>query len=161
MGCDIHCYIEYRQAGESRWQSFGGRINPGRNYVLFGYLAGVRAMGPPIVEPRGMPPDAGWNSIDDNTLWISETEHEGYTTPERAAYYVEKCGSAYVSDKQRVTHPDWHTHSWMTAKEWEQAVTLTKKKEWKWGLPEMMAITACLYELAKYGESRVVFWFDN
>ena len=32
MGCDIHCYVEYRSKSESHWELFGDRINPGRNF---------------------------------------------------------------------------------------------------------------------------------
>lgn len=44
MGCDIHAYVEYKKADNNGdWISFGGRINPGRNYSLFGRMAeGVR-----------------------------------------------------------------------------------------------------------------------
>jgi len=33
MGCDIHCYIEYKPTGSDSWSDFGGRINPGWMYV--------------------------------------------------------------------------------------------------------------------------------
>jgi hypothetical protein len=137
-------------------------MNPGRNYTIFGSLAGVREAGPPVVAPRGLPPDLGWEAVGDNTLFICETSGDGYTTPDRAAYYVEKCGSRYESDKQRVTHPDWHSHSWLTPKEWDLAIAQAKiHRASTWGMPEYAAISAALHELENYGDARIVFWFDN
>lgn len=34
MGCDIHCYLEYKPKDSDRWRPHGGRINPGRNYEI-------------------------------------------------------------------------------------------------------------------------------
>ena len=66
MGCDIHCYIEYKPAGSDDWSDFGGRINPGRNYDLFAKLAGIRNYDEitPIAKPRGM-----------NILIVGRTKH--------------------------------------------------------------------------------------
>ena len=67
MGCDIHLYIEYKNkmvefdGYKYSWHDFGKCINPGRNYVLFALMAGVRNYGnelPVIVPRRGMPEDA-------------------------------------------------------------------------------------------------------
>ncbi len=55
MSTDIHCVAERRQA-DGTWRSVG-RVDLGRNYVLFGILAGLRG-GRAIVEPlRGLPGD--------------------------------------------------------------------------------------------------------
>lgn len=74
MGCDIHCYVEYRRTDEDGgWWSFGGRINPGRNYSTFSNLAGVRGSLPKTgVEPRGIPEDLGSHSWSDWWLWITD-----------------------------------------------------------------------------------------
>jgi hypothetical protein len=46
MGCDIHMFVEFKsyvtQQGEQTWECFGGQYNPGRDYKMFGALAGVR-----------------------------------------------------------------------------------------------------------------------
>lgn len=64
MGCDIHCYIEYKPAGSDDWSDFGGRINPGRNYDLFAKLAGIRNYDEiePVAKPRGYPKDAAYEA---------------------------------------------------------------------------------------------------
>jgi hypothetical protein len=68
MGCDIHLYIEYKNKKvefdgyKDNWHDFGKCINPGRNYALFALMADVRNYDgqlPVIVNPRGMPDDAG------------------------------------------------------------------------------------------------------
>ena len=51
MGCDIHLYIEYKSKKtefdgyDYGWQSFGGRINHGRNYAMFSLMANDRKYG--------------------------------------------------------------------------------------------------------------------
>lgn len=59
----------------------GGRVFYGRNYVLFGALAGVRGDRAPLIEPRGMPPDpspeytelAAWSDAHSHS-WLSLTD---------------------------------------------------------------------------------------
>jgi len=86
MGCDIHVHIEM-QASDGTWHRAEDIIQnpyyePGetyhgntpetydswywsRNYALFSILAGVRGNGPPIVEPRGLPDDAGQSVLEE------------------------------------------------------------------------------------------------
>jgi hypothetical protein len=78
VGCDLHCYVEYRSkrprsAYDREWRDFGGRVNPGRNYAAFAALAGVR--GPQSrggVEPRGIPDDMAWAARGDWWLYIDD-----------------------------------------------------------------------------------------
>lgn len=69
MGCDIHFYVEASIDGEWRsadhWDDSEGFLQArypfyeGRNYSLFGELAGVRGYDKePIDDPRGLPDDA-------------------------------------------------------------------------------------------------------
>ena len=81
MGCDIHLYIEYKSKKTEfdgynpGWQSYGNRINPGRNYAMFALMADVRNYGdnklPVLVKRRGMPDDAGYTATDDSRIYIS------------------------------------------------------------------------------------------
>lgn len=160
MGCDIHCYIEYKHPESEIWSDFGGRINPGRNYDLFAKLAGVRNYNekPPAIPPRGMPADAAYAADGDNKLFITETEGAGCVTPATAAEYV-KHGSVYVNgsdDKPTwVTHPDWHSHSWLTTEEYAKSVEDS-------GEFEYLAILAAMQSFEENGcAARLVFWFDN
>ncbi|MDH4186827.1 MAG: hypothetical protein OEV08_07510 [Nitrospira sp.] len=165
MGCDIHCYIEYRTAGDTHWFSWGERINLGRNYVLFGLLAGVRCEGQ-IYPLRGYPDDAGQAARHDNWLYISDqaTDDEHDCTRAHANEWV-KYGAKISADGKRVTHPDWHSHSWLTPDEFRTVLDAYTVSP---GNPRpgkrvntYDAALAALDALAKDGESRVVFWFDN
>lgn len=157
MGCDIHCYIEYRHPTDDRWRDFGGRIKPGRNYKIFSRMAGVRGqLSDAVVAPRGFPNNAAYASCDDYWLYISESINENTCTKEQAKRYI-SYGCKYRDDKRRwVSHPDWHTHSWLTSKEFEQAI----KSDFD--APEYTAILAAMRSFESGGyESRLVFWFDN
>lgn len=186
MGCDIHCYLERKDELQDKphYWSFGGCINPGRNYVLFTVLAGVRDYGDgprPLFQPRGIAPHLGWNASDDLGLYVTmdekQAEQEGWTTLERAARWVQQGKSKWMDyDKvlasndfpahvkyPRVTDPDWHSHSWVTAAELKAAIDKVQNEtpykvsvEWK-------ALLAALLVLGgENGENaRMVFWFDN
>lgn len=164
MGCDIHCYIEFRRRGDR--DNWGGwpRINPGRNYGAFGRLAGVRGQVGPIVPPRGLPSDLSFHARHDNELYICNEPTEGCVTAETAKHYFEKCGSKYIMRDGKpiwVTHPDWHTHSWLTADEWEAAITFKSHFVQSAG-DEYEAILAVMRFFESRGyDTRVVFWFDN
>lgn len=73
MGTDIHPYVECRNHDTGKWEPIVMQLmSPirysdsdqevscynGRNYMLFGVLAGVRYLCDPIVDPRGIPYDA-------------------------------------------------------------------------------------------------------
>lgn len=164
MGCDIHLYIEYQPKDKTQrytpnqWHSFGGRLNPGRDYQLFGKLAGVREEGA-LFEAKGYPDDAGHSARDDNHLFIVEGEEErGDNTCTRAkAEEWLIAGNSKFFEKHWVTHPDWHTHSWLTDYEFEAVIKSVKGVGVEW-----WAILAAMNALEKGGnEARVVFWFDN
>ena len=164
MGCDIHCYVEYRKKDPSNdyerdWRSFGGRINPGRNYSIFGRLANVR-QGPAVVPVRGIPDDLGFYSRDDWWLFIfdHDTQESGFCSVAQAKEWHDKYHLPYkmgvAGTPAWIQHPDWHSPSWVTPDEWERAID---KKDLKYA-----AIFSVLRFFESAGqESRVVFWFDN
>lgn len=167
MGCDIHCYIEHRPKDEKGdWNGFGGRINPGRYYAMFSILAGVRSGEdcPKLFSPKGIPVDLGYESNDDNRLFISDTKSDDYVSKERAAEWVAK-GYSKLVDEHWVTNPDWHSHSWLTPDEYQQAVECYNEFANPHGYHldvEYLAILDCLRSFEKHGEdARLVFWFDN
>lgn len=157
MGCDIHCYVEYTRAGTEHWSGFGGRINPGRNYALFALIAGVRNCNEvtPIIPPRGFPDNAAYDANDDRWLCVTDTEGEGFCTRAQAEDYVQYGSVWRDEEKKFVSHPDHHTHTWLTPDEWAKATEEA-------GLPEYHAITAALRSFEHRGYvARVVIWFDN
>lgn len=159
MGCDIHCYIEYKKPTDPRWRDFGKRINPGRYYELFEKLAGVRGSDEPEVHPRGFPPDSASEASGDYWLYVSDAEDsdssEGCCSKARADQYVSNGCVWRNEEKQWVSHPDWHNHSWLTPDEFERAIK-------GFPAPEYYAVLAAMRSFETQGyESRLVFWFDN
>lgn len=179
MGCDIHMYVEYvskeskkryEEKGEPPyWMSFGGRINPGRNYVIFGFLAGVRYDVNKGLEPKGLPNDLGYMSMRDSRLFITDDgEGDGETTLTNALRWNKdyRCKLYNGSDDKPiwVDHPDWHSHSWLTTKEYSKVLSLYSKHPDNWGSAiEYYALLSAMKTLEKGGnyEARIVFWFDN
>lgn len=133
MGCDIHCYIEYKPQGSDRWHEFGKGINPGRNYSMFGAMAGVRTDHIPHINPRGWPADCGFSAFNDNTIYISDSQKEDFKHEDGEFYYSRKHAEDYVAKgycqfverngrKSWVTNSDHHSHSWLTASEFELSI---------------------------------------
>ena len=82
MGCDIHLHVELKVDG--KWHHYDN-VKIGRNYDLFGLMAGVRSIDfSPIVDPKGFPPDAsdmvryqfGYDSYFHTPSWLNEDEIE-------------------------------------------------------------------------------------
>lgn len=108
MGCDIHLYAEKRVDGEwvsaDAWEpnedypeesrrrvevDYGKRFyKEGRDYALFGILAGVRCGNrEPIAAPRGMPEDASSEVRAECDVWASDGHtHSWLTVAEIMAY---------------------------------------------------------------------------
>ena len=172
MGCDIHAYVEMKSSNNN-WRSIGGRINLGRDYNLFGYLAGVRSSVIPEVAPRGVPESMGSDAFSDYWLYIEEDEDvvlEGTVTRSQAEkYHGYNCRYMYgrdvyiqVQDEKPtwVENPDAHTASWLNAQEFEAAVL---KAEKVMGVSDICkGVISMMNELHRLGNDvRIVFWFDN
>lgn len=188
MGADIHMYVEYRnkkRAQEDKkegrkpyWFNYSDRVNPGRNYTMFGILASVRGQYEDSFEPKGSLPidEMGWCSRHDNFLYIREgvKDHvDNSVTLETAQKYA-GWGRKIINDQEGnpvfVEHPDWHSHTWMSIEELKEAYArycrhATVEWEEKITKPpvEWMALLASMEALEDDGENevRVVFWFDN
>ena len=145
MGCDIHVYIEYKNrkiesdGHKHNWLSHGGRINPGRNYALFALMANVRNYGgdlPVTFDPRGMPDDVAYYASGDDRMYICEDEGDNYVKMERAERWVKDGSSKFIYDRDGkptwVTHPDWHSHSWLTTSEFESIFNNYLERETQW-----------------------------
>jgi len=153
MGCDIHCYIEYRgkvryndEDEGNRWGSFGGCINPGRNYALFNLMAGVRGWvgdGDKLFKPKGLPEGIGYSADQDNYLYITTGEEckcgeSRSVTVETAKRWVESGSSEYKNNHSGkptwVSHPDWHSHSWLSVAEYREVLErykVVEQEDWE------------------------------
>lgn len=182
MGCDIHTYLEYAdfttREGEPYWKNF--TANGGsRNYVMFGVLAGVRVPDAKLFDPKGMP--AGNLGYDTATRYWTNVAPEAHPewaddddwiSLEKAQDWVERGYSVGESDDKgrlrRVSGPDWHSHSWLTADELQQALDHYKKLAVTYwpndgeAPAEWAATIAAMRTFEASGkQSRLVFWFDN
>lgn len=134
MGCDIHAYIDYDETlkDERVHTSSFGRVQIPRNYVLFAALVGVRNDGwvEPVAEPNGLPERLSWRTEEDYYLTVDdEAEAKGwerYCSEDQAARWVRQgvssWGPPHPNPKyRRISHPDWHSTSWFTVPELEEA----------------------------------------
>lgn len=173
MGCDIHCYIEYKNLNGG-WSDFGGRINPGRNYAIFGLMAGVREMGPAVVAPRGKPYDMAYSSENDAWIYVDDTlkdssssylDGEYSVSRERADSHVASGYAIYKPTSEGkvskfISNSDWHSYSWLTTEEFERA--LEQYGDRGNYDQEYWAVLASMKSFEEQGRpSRLVFWFDN
>jgi hypothetical protein len=171
MGCDIHAYIEYKDPKYDWWDSFATGINPGRNYTMFGLMAkGVRSDYNDGFIPKGLPENLAYVTESDNRLYITNNRDGSRTCTLDDAEKFKEYGCKVINNKEGkptwVTHPDWHTHSWLTIDEFEKALnTYYKKAEiegYSGKLIEYESILAVMKRLKELDcETRLVFWFDN
>lgn len=161
MGCDIHCFIEYKHKGSDSWKAHGGKIHLDRDYDLFAVMADVRNYDKmvPVAPRRGLPADVGWKVQGEDRLLITETgAGDGECTAASAARWVANGISKYAGPHDAyVTNPDWHSRSWLTPDEFVEALTRADVVN-----IECWAVVATLREFEQRGcEARIVFWFDN
>lgn len=134
MGCDIHAFLEYRKQYTNlngvtqwdKWDTFSGELHFCRNYGMFAAMSGTRKYmaGVKSFEPKGIPPDIAYATLDAYTLLVLDDEwlvgQEGHTSPENAENYAKDNGW-WGADHKRVIHPDWHTPSWLSSSELQTA----------------------------------------
>ena len=191
MGCDIHMYLEYtdketlEKSKEGKkngngdlikpyWRDFGGRINPGRNYWMFGFLCrGVRSNFSDGLPAKGLPEfdERGYHSRNDSVCYISDKESsDGESVTLETAMKWAKCGYKLYNDStgdpRWVSHPDWHSKTWLTTEEYKSAINKYKKYCKKHGEVdnpiEYMALLSAMETFDKNGYlARLVIWFDN
>lgn len=192
MGCDIHLYMEYKNPENTwskRWDNFGKRISVGRDYYLFGLMAGVRGGAKPIAAPRGIPNDIDYYTAQDYYWFIGDT-NETDTDGSRFITLkdAERWGTTIELDDKgnpyRIPDPDLHSASWLTFGEYTSALALAELAYYKDCSPDNpnmiqavrdlylkeahkylilhKAVAASMSTLENIGyKTRVVFWFDN
>lgn len=173
MGCDIHPHIEYAEYenndGAPIWWHFSDFFFL-RDYGLFAQMAGVRDYNgvSPVVAPRGVPVDMSHETMSHFTLLISERygDESGYATRADAVRWVSQGASTWVTapdvEYPRITHPDWHTPSWLSTEEFAQAIERTEKQRGGKVRANAHAALAAMQAFENNGlKARIVFWFDN
>jgi hypothetical protein len=171
MGADIHAHIEVVNTRDKSVEHFA-EVDIARDYVLFALLAGVRYTpretpdSRPVASPKGLPKPVSMTTLLSCTFEVddelSELEVDGYCSRAEADEWVKKGASEYTDETQtRVTDPDWHSESWLDAKE---LADVNARYERATNHPHaiLAAITAAMQTLeALVGQSRLVFWFKG
>lgn len=170
MGCDAHMYLEYKKESfrDNYWLNVGGRINPGRNYWMFGLIAKVRCEFPSSLQPKGLPENLAYSSRKDAFCWINDeyaNDDNEYVTLETAERWA-KYGNQIIYDENgkpdKVEHPDWHSHTWLTCDEFKQVIEAYNSLENSTKEVEYEALLAMMESLNLNDcDSRLVIWFDN
>lgn len=170
MGCDIHVYVEYSRDGK-HWGNLTDNAGS-RNYRMFGIMAGVRYEDAKLFDPKGLPDGnlsftaeaAHWCNVapDDHPEWAGS---DGWVSKDNAERWVASgCSKPAFRDGvlKRVTNPDHHSHSWLTASELEQCVERYRELSDGSAPTEWVAILAAMKAIEGNGDmARCVFWFDN
>ena len=166
MGCDIHSYVEVKQANGTwhaplGFQTDSNRPYPeiyedaeyttnapspvnDRNYDLFGFLAGVRRDTTPALTWLGI--DGGWGGY--SHLRGLPEDMAGFTATEWEAW-----------------HEDGHSASWLTIAELKHALVASMIVGEAEYFSESLQWSIAQIEHATFPtppeDVRLVFWFDN
>jgi hypothetical protein len=140
MGCDIHLFLEGKNKDTGEWDHIIAELDDGRNYYLFGLIAGVRKTRV-IFEPKGLPKDISTKVREQSIAWGADAHSFSYLNQENLVHVLLK---AIDFIREDITSKD------DTELELE-IITLYKIKKWL----EVMS------SIEDYSEKRIVFWFDN
>ena len=135
MGCDIHVYIEcYSKKSQLRADTcfvdtFFDNVNFGRNYTLFGFLAGVRSSEDPVVDPRGIPnqPELSWAASRDYYIkvvpdneYVKMRDFSGQRIIKQSELEIlknDQYRKLFINSENMLVNPDWHTPTWLSVEE--------------------------------------------
>lgn len=153
IGADVHAYLEKFNKETRQWENANlykknsdgtftlVNFYNGRNYDLFGKLAGVRGSEDPMVYPRGLPDDLSpevKEEFGDGLDWHSATWYDM-----RELELLVKAGEGKV--------PCWDEDDNMTTydpvADFVEAARVALDMQWIW-----------VYNM---NEVRVVIWFDS
>jgi len=196
MGCDIHLYTEKIKSvnGVDKWVNcdhwklnsyFGDdeyepeleliSLYSGRNYNLFGVLAGVRG-GYEICPPRGLPSDVSDIVKKNSDRWDGDGHsHSYFTLAELKEYYKNNSHTSHNGfinkrqikelDEDGITPYSWSEWSGpnLQYREWKEdsslkplVESLDKRMRDEFWVQEEVEDTS-----KEDSKIRIVFWFDN
>ncbi len=150
MGCDIHIYEEGFKDGV--WHLIKGDTNPnldpdkdeyeefweGRNYTLFGLIAGVRDSGARAFDAVGFPDDAAPETKEAYSWWGGDCHTPSHLYFEELTDFVMNKREKYT--KFYYPNDDWVDWTFDILEEWVQQMG---------------------YDVKGYDDIRLVFWFDS
>lgn len=110
-----------------------GRVRLGRNYSMFALMADVRNYDRmPFIKPKGIPDTLGFEAEYDYRLFVVEDEKynddEHCCSRSNAEKWVASGSSVWTDESKKwISHPDWHSYSWLTVEEMEWVRTEYEK----------------------------------
>jgi hypothetical protein len=162
MGCDIHVYIEFKK-GDAPWTADEHhRYDPednyvnavqasGRDYNLFGKLAGVRSAGP---QPKGFPNDASDIVLKASEIWGGDAHSHSFSSLAEFRFELVKSGYKFLKETRAEAFGDMRLgfgNLYLYCR--------NKKKELKMDLEaEKMLLGQKINTTVK---CRLVYFFDN
>lgn len=180
MGTDIHAFVEV--VGEEAVSLTEGEFYIGRDYHLFGALAGIRTAEPPLVPVRGIPQDpsrdvAGWYyqvAVEpDEVPRLRESGGTfgpcGFVTLQDAEVYVSRGCSHWRLPlpeppiRRQISNPEWHSPTWLWFEEIQQVLAY-RGLDVKSINPFFAAMYDAMLSLHRGLQTervRLVFWFDG
>lgn len=201
MGCDIHLFTEIKKSinSEDKWVNIDNwRYNPyykegnddgermlelesiysGRNYELFGILAGVRDRNNDTIdEPRGLPEDVSNVTKKESDRWDGDGHSHSWLTLRELKEYqglhpvVKRSGFISPEDAELLDAGEETPYTWCQA----TSMTTWVKREWEEGYDTLKPIVDAMDKRVReefwvFGNEerpeldekiRIVFWFDN
>ena len=169
VGCDIHLHVEVKLGDSWFHASMSGEFSH-RVYGMFAALANVRNHFRISTIPcRGIPSDASSGTLSHYLFRVTDKASAPLgVSREVAEDYVRRGICVYwLDNKNFITGPNWHSGSWCSVDELEEAYinvfqdgnALTKPQgdyaDWK----ALLAYVKVLKE--SYYDVRLVYWFDN
>jgi hypothetical protein len=159
MGTDIKVFVEQKYKKGNSWETIA-TIHLRRDYILFGYLAGVRSDIIPLYSPRGYPNDIAWRT-EHAALWhvcsVDDDNSITIISAQKANHYVERGISQWYKYGDTIIDPDAHHASWLFTNELEKAITKYEGKR-----SRIFSILGMMKDIESRTNAicRVVFWFN-
>lgn len=163
MGCDIHAYVEYstwyKHDGDPYWETLTSNFG-GRDYLWFGILADVRHEGDCLYPARGLPENLSYTT--EHAEYISVNDEYAKTSDNFVTVGQAKSWGGYDPEKNRVSNPDHHTHSWLSTEELGHCIAKHMEiADYSLDIGWLSLFTAMKTIEENGGKARIVFWFDN
>lgn len=162
MGCDIHVFIEYK-VNDDQWKAHhkhvedkNGHIRSvsatGRNYELFGELAGVRSSGG---FANGLPEDVSDIIKQESDYWTSDGHSHSHMSLEKYEKIL-KQQNYEMTDRTDMFY-DWENIDYIKSPPSFTTIVSGCKRH----AEELQTDAILLDDNVPTIKHRLIFWFDN
>jgi len=174
MGCDIHMYVEYKvddgewkaheqhiEEVEDEYKSVRSVTATGRNYDLFGLLAGVRTYSDGRVKPKGLPKNISPMIKRASEYWGGDGHSHSHMTLEQFEKVLEDYNRREKDYKIKPTKRTDMFYSHDMKYEEHPPSFSTVVSGCKRHAEELKADFILLGQEPPKIKHRLIFWFDN